>query len=107
MRDLKWLRTAMTAAAFSAAIAACAPMQGRQTAGEYVDDATITTKIKAELIKDKELPASQINVETMQQTVQLSGFVDSAAQKTKAGQVARNTEGVKDVKNDILVRVNK
>lgn len=104
MRDFKWLRTAMVVAAFTAAIAACAPRLGRQTAGEYVDDATITTKIKAELIKDKELPASQINVETMQQTVQLSGFVDSAAQKTKAGVVARNTEGVRDVKNDILVR---
>jgi len=104
MRDFKWLRTAVTVAALTATIAACAPMQGRQTAGEYVDDATITTKITAELIKDKELPASQINVETMQQTVQLSGFVDSAAQKTKAGLIARNTEGVRDVKNDILVR---
>ncbi len=104
MRDFRWLRAAMTVAALTAMIAACAPMQGRQTAGEYVDDATITTKITAELIKDKELPASQINVETMQQTVQLSGFVDSAAQKTKAGLVARNTEGVRDVKNDILVR---
>ena len=104
MRDFKWLRTAVTVAALTATIAACAPMQGRQTAGEYVDDATITTKITAELIKDKELPASQINVETMQQTVQLSGFVDSAAQKTKAGLIARNTEGVRDVKSDILVR---
>lgn len=104
MRNFKWLRTTMTAVAFTAAIAACAPMQGRQTAGEYVDDATITTKIKAELIKDKSLPASQINVETMQQTVQLSGFVDSASQKLMAGKVARATEGVKDVKNDILVR---
>ncbi len=104
MRKFNWLRTTMTAAAFTAALAACAPMQGRQTAGEYVDDVGITTQIKAELIKDKELPASQINVETMQQTVQLSGFVDSAAQKAKAGQVARNTQGVKDVKNDILVR---
>ena len=104
MRDFKWLRTAVSVAALTATIAACAPMQGRQTAGEYVDDATITTKITAELIKDKELPASQINVETMQQTVQLSGFVDSAAQKTKAGLIARNTEGVRDVKNDILVR---
>ena len=104
MRDFKWFRTALSVAAVTATIAACAPMQGRQTAGEYIDDATITTKIKAELVKDKELPASQINVETMQQTVQLSGFVDSAAQKTKAGQVARSTQGVRDVKNDILVR---
>lgn len=104
MRDFKWLRTALTAAALSAAIAACAPMQGRETAGQYVDDATITTKIKVELVKDKELPASQINVETMQSIVQLSGFVDSSAQKVKAGQVAMNMQGVKNVKNDIVVR---
>ena len=104
MRDFQWLRTALTAAALTASIAACAPMQGRETAGQYVDDAPITTKIKSELVKDDQLPASQIRVETMQQVVQLSGFVDSAAQKTKAGQVALNTKGVKSVKNDIVVR---
>jgi osmotically-inducible protein OsmY len=104
MPDFKWLRTVLTAAAVTATIAACAPMQGRETAGEYVDDATISTRIKAELIKDKELPASQISVETMQSVVQLSGFVDSSAQKTRAGQVAASTKGVKSVKNDIVVR---
>lgn len=104
MRDFKWIRVALTAAAVTATMAACAPMQGRETAGQYVDDATITTKIKSELVRDDQLPASQIRVETMQQVVQLSGFVDSAAQKTKAGAVAINTQGVKSVKNDIVVR---
>ena len=73
-------------------------------AGEAMDDTAITAKIKAELVRDKELPASQIRVETMQNVVQLSGFVDSAAQKSKAAQVARSVQGVKDVKNDIIVR---
>jgi hyperosmotically inducible protein len=104
MREVNWLRSALMAAALTATIAACAPMQGRETTGEYVDDATITAKIKSELVRDNQLPASQIRVETMQQVVQLSGFVDSATQKAKAAQVARSTQGVKDVKNDIVVR---
>ena len=104
MPGRNWLRGTVMACAVAAAVAACAPMQGRETAGEYVDDATITSKIKAELVRDKELPATQIRVETMQNVVQLSGFVDSAAQKSKATQVARGIQGVKDVKNDIIVR---
>lgn len=104
MRNVSWLRSALMAVAVSVSIAACAPMQGRETAGEYVDDTAITAKIKAELVRDRDLPASQIRVETMRNVVQLSGFVDSAAQKAKAGQVARQTQGVKDVKNDIIVR---
>jgi len=99
-----WPRGALMACAVAAALAACAPMQGRETAGEYVDDAAITAKIKAELVRDKELPATQIRVETMQNVVQLSGFVDNASQKSKATQVARGIQGVKDVKNDIIVR---
>lgn len=104
MRDVEWLRGALLAAAVAASIGACAPMQGRETTGEYVDDATITAKIKTELVRDKELPASQIRVETMQNVVQLSGFVDNATQKSRAGQLARSVHGVKDVKNDIVVR---
>ena len=104
MRNVSWLRSALMAVAVSASIAACAPMQGRETAGEYVDDASITAKIKAELVRDRDLPATQIRVETMQNVVQLSGFVDNAAQKAKAGQMARQIQGVKDVKNDIIVR---
>ena len=104
MRDVSWLRSALMAVAVSASIAACAPMQGRESAGEYVDDASITAKIKAELVRDRDLPATQIRVETMQNVVQLSGFVDSAAQKAKAGQMARQIQGVRDVKNDIIVR---
>lgn len=104
MRKNNWLRKAAMAALVGGALAACAPMQGRETAGEYVDDTAITAKIKAELVRDRELPATQIRVETMQNVVQLSGFVDTAAQKAKAGQMARQIQGVRDVKNDIIVR---
>jgi hyperosmotically inducible periplasmic protein len=46
----------------------------------------------------------QIGVETMQDVVQLSGFVDSAQTKARAGEVARSAKGVREVKNDLVVR---
>jgi hyperosmotically inducible periplasmic protein len=83
-------------------LAGCAAMSGRETPGEYVDDATITTKVKARIID--ELGIGQIGVETMQNVVQLSGFVDSQTVKDSAGRIARNVSGVRDVRNNIIVR---
>lgn len=88
----------------SVAMVSCAAVEGRQTTGEYVDDATITTKVKAEIVKDPDLKITQIGVETFKGTVQLSGFVDSAAKSAKAAQVAAAVTGVKQVKNDIVVK---
>ena len=85
-------------------LAACAPMEGRETAGNYVDDATISTKVRGELVKDQALKAFDIHVETMQDVVQLSGFVDSASQKAQAEHIARSISGVRDVHNNIVVR---
>ena len=82
----------------------CSAMQGRETAGEYVDDATITTKVKAAILEDPVLKLSQINVEAFQDVVQLSGFVDTSADVTKARQIASRVKGVRQVKNDIVVR---
>ena len=85
-------------------VAACAAISGRETAGEYVDDATITTKVKTAILNEPTLKSRQISVETMQNAVQLSGFVDSAQTKTKAGQIARSIVGVRSVKNDLIIR---
>jgi osmotically-inducible protein OsmY len=76
----------------------------RQTAGEVVDDGVVTAKIKAKLVDDPVTKAYQINVETFKGTVQLSGFVDSAEARSRATQLARDTSGVKDVKNALQVR---
>jgi len=96
------LRSVLVAFVLATSLAGCAAISGRETAGEYVDDATITTKVRAKLLN--ELGLKQIGVETMQNVVQLSGFVDSAEVKTRAGEVARTVSGVKDVKNDLIVR---
>lgn len=82
----------------------CAMFDGRESAGEYVDDATITSKVKADIVGEPTLKVLQINVETMQGIVQLSGFVDSAASEAKAVSLARHVHGVKSVKDDIVIR---
>jgi len=85
-------------------LSSCAPMEGRETAGEYVDDATISTKVKAELIESQSLKGFDIHVETMQGVVQLSGFVATPQQKIDAERVARGVTGVHGVRNTVVVQ---
>jgi osmotically-inducible protein OsmY len=74
---------------------------GDKSAGNIIDDATITTKVKAKFVEDATVKAMNIKVDTYQGVVQLSGFANSMAEAEKAAQIARNTSGVKSVKNDI------
>lgn len=74
------------------------------TAGRVVDDSVITAKVKAALVADPTTKAHQINVETFNGTVQLSGFVDTAKARERAVQVAKGIEGVRNVKNDMELR---
>jgi osmotically-inducible protein OsmY len=78
VRNANGLKRVLAALALTTSLAACAAMSGRETAGEYVDDAMITTKVEAAMFDDPSLKVMQIGVETMQDVVQLSGFVDSA-----------------------------
>lgn len=87
-----------------AMLCACAPFAGRETMGEYVDDAGITASVKSEIFQDPALKMFQIHVETFQNTVQLSGFVDSRTEAKKAEQLARNVHGVRKVNNNLVVR---
>lgn len=94
-----------SAALLAAALSACSVTSGRETGDQYVDDATITTKVKTQLASDVGLtPANQIHVETSKSVVQLSGFVDSAAHKAEAESVARGIEGVQGVENNITIQ---
>lgn len=69
-----------------------------------VADSVITTKIKADLVKDPDLKAMDVHVETTKGVVMLSGFVPSQAEATKAEALARGTEGVTDVKSALKVK---
>ena len=82
----------------------CAATATRESTGEYVDDAAITTKVKAQLVHDKAVSALDVNVETFKGIVQLSGFVDTPAQKNRAEADAATVPGVKRVQNNITVK---
>jgi len=87
-----------------AVISACASTSKQESTGEYIDDSVITTKVKSQLAADDFLKSFQISVETYKSNVQLSGFVASKAAVDKAGEIARNVNGVKLVKNDLIVK---
>jgi len=81
----------------------CSSTPTRDSTGEYVDDA-ITAKVKAALIGDSAVKSFEIKVETFKGTVQLSGFVDTAGQRSAAARDAAGVAGVKDVQNNISVK---
>jgi hyperosmotically inducible protein len=93
--------------ALACSLAACSLFSGRETTGQYVDDTTITAKVKEAFVADSQVKASQVNVETMQGVVQLSGFVDSASTEARAVRLAKQVNGVKDVQDNISVRTTR
>ena len=82
----------------------CASTSTQESTGQYIDDTTLTTKVKAAIFEDASLKVFQINVETYKAVVQLSGFVNSSAEIAKAGSVARAVSGVASVRNDIRLK---
>jgi osmotically-inducible protein OsmY len=82
----------------------CAVIRGQETVGAYVDDSAITTAVKAKFVEDKSVDAGAIKVETLNGTVALSGFAKSNAEKAQAEFIARNTKGVREVRNNLAVR---
>jgi hyperosmotically inducible protein len=87
-------------------IAGCASTSSsnQQSTGQAIDDGVVTAKVKAKLIEDPMTKAHQIGVETFKGTVQLSGFVDSSQARTRALQLAKEVEGVKQVKDAMEIR---
>jgi osmotically-inducible protein OsmY len=82
----------------------CASTSKQESTGQYMDDAVLTTKVKAAIFDEPTLKSSEINVETFKGVVQLSGFVSSQTAVNKAVQVARSVNGVASVKNDMRVK---
>ncbi len=97
---------------FAAAVAAiallsatgCAVIRDQETVGAYVDDATITTSIKARFVDSPDVAASSIKVETLNGTVMLSGFAKNINERSTAESIARKVSGVKSVRNEVVVR---
>jgi hyperosmotically inducible periplasmic protein len=85
------------------ALTGCQSMTG-ETAGENIDDTSITTAVKAKLAAEKPATLTQVGVETNLRTVHLTGVVASDALRQRAGDLASSVKGVREVKNDIQVR---
>jgi osmotically-inducible protein OsmY len=86
------------------AVAGCASTPKSEGTGEYIDDTVITTKVKAGIFNEPTLKSRELNVETFKGIVQLSGFVSSQADISKAIEVAHSVNGVKSVKNDMKIK---
>ena len=82
----------------------CAVTRGQESVGAYVDDTTLTTRVKAKFAEDPIVSTMAISVETMKGVVQLGGFAKTAAERSTAERLARATSGVVSVRNDIIVR---
>ncbi len=86
-----------------ALMSGCARTTG-ETAGEYVDDASITTAVKAKLAADDTKTLTRVSVETVRGTVYLTGIVDNWQAKQRATDVASQVGGVRNVVNNLQVR---
>ena len=73
-------------------------------AGDYLEDAAITARIKTEILAESVLKVFQIDVTTTNGVVTLSGTVDSQLSLDRASEVARNNQGVASVKNNLVVK---
>jgi len=87
-----------------ASLLGCAGTSTKEGTGEYIDDTVITTKVKAAIFNEPSLKSAEINVETFKGVVQLSGFVSSPANISRAVEITRGVGGVTSVKNDMRLK---
>lgn len=98
------LAALVTAVAALTLLPGCAVTRGQSSVGEYIDDTAVTTAVKAKFVENTSVDAAAISVETLDGTVMLSGFAKSSTEKATAETIARGVKGVKQVKNQIVVR---
>lgn len=104
MKNLHRITKLLAGIGLITAFLGCEATQKKESTGQYIDDSAITTKVKTGIFDEAKLKTLQIDVKTFKGVVQLSGFVDSAQSVTKAGEIAGRIEGVKEVKNDLVVK---
>jgi osmotically-inducible protein OsmY len=104
MKEVTSNRGIIVCLLFTVVIIGCASSRTRESTGEFIDDSTITTKVKAALLAEPGIKSYQIGVETFKGIVQLSGFVDTQQQKLRAADIAWSVDGVKSVENNIIIK---
>lgn len=100
----KFVLVALCAGGLATLPMGCASTATKESTGEYVDDSTITTKVKAQFVSDPVVKAYQVKVETFKGVVSLSGFVNTAEEKARAEQIASSVNGVHQVNNNITLK---
>jgi len=97
-------RRALVFTALSIALTAgCATDPQNRRVGEVVDDASVTARVKTALIREDDVKARNINVQTYRGIVELSGFVDTQAMADRAVLEAQRVPGVAEVRNALIV----
>ncbi len=99
-----WLALFFGLSAVATVFTGCST-QGRST-GQYIDDKSLAYKVSSALSHNSEYKLNNVDVKAFKGNVQLSGFVSSEAQKEKAGEIAKNVEGVQSVENNITVKTS-
>ncbi len=99
-KTTQWI-IAATAALF---ITACTAPPKTESMGEYIDSSAITAKVKTNLVNKLGSGGFSVQVQTFKDDVQLSGFVNSAYVKKRAGEIAARTTGVRRVSNDLVIK---
>jgi len=99
------MKTLVVMVAVLAVLSGCRSMTGK-SAGTNIDDASITTAVKSKLVADKVSNLTRVNVDTNNGTVYLNGTVESAEQRARAEQIAREAKGVRNVVNNLQVQKN-
>ena len=105
---MKAARRAFLGLVAALALVACASTESeapRRDTGEFASDAALTAKVKSAIATDVGArTAAAINIETYRGVVQLTGFVDSSEQASRAETAAKKVDGVRSVKNDVRIK---
>jgi hyperosmotically inducible periplasmic protein len=94
----------VTIASIILVLAAFGCATDQRPSAQYLEDRAVSARVKTVLADDPQVRASQVNVDTYERTVQLSGFVDSREEARRAVQLARDVDGVESVINNMVVK---
>jgi len=101
MQFIKRSASAILLTAALATVMGCAATATRESTGEFVDDAAVTSKVKAAILDRPTLKLLDIHVETVKGVVHLWGIVASQSMIDEAGKVAAGVAGVRSVRNEL------
>ena len=104
--NIKFVGVFLLAAALLMPAFSYAADTSTDTTGEYLDDTTITTKVKASFAKDKWVQGRDISVRTDHGVVDLTGTVESTKESDRATELATKIKAVKAVHNNLKINPN-